>query len=66
MKRIIQRLHSAGKTVMFNSHVPRDVHELCSRIAIMCGDGWCGRDCRRKRLSEAATLEDFFMKVVTA
>ena len=35
VKRIIQELHERGKTVLFNSHILSDVHELCSRIAIM-------------------------------
>ena len=35
VKQIIERLHERGKTVMFNSHILSDVHELCSRIAIM-------------------------------
>ena len=35
VKRIIERLHDRGKTVLFNSHILSDVHELCSHIAIM-------------------------------
>ena len=35
VKRIIERLHERGKTVLFNSHILSDVHELCSHIAIM-------------------------------
>ncbi len=35
VKRIIESLHERGKTVLFNSHILSDVHELCSRIAIM-------------------------------
>ncbi len=49
VKRIIERLHERGKTVMFNSHILSDVHELCSRIAIM-RDGrvvWQGPSPRR-------------------
>jgi ABC-2 type transport system ATP-binding protein len=66
VKRIIQRLHGEGKTIMFNSHVLSDVHELCSHIAIM-REGtvvWTGTV--PEALEQAATLEDFFMKVVTA
>ena len=65
MKRIIERLHERGKTVMFNSHILSDVHELCSRIAIMRD----GRVVWQGAVEEAlddATLEEFFMKVVTA
>ena len=57
---------SAGKTVFFNSHILTDVHELCTRIAIM-RDGrvaWTGAV--DEALAEAPTLEDFFMQVVTA
>ena len=36
VKRIIERLHAAGKTVLFNSHILADVEELCTHIAIMC------------------------------
>ena len=67
VKRIIQRLHERGKTVLFNSHILSDVHELCSRIAIMReGRVDLARDVGRRRWTDAATLEDFFMKVVTA
>ena len=30
VKRIIERLHERGKTVLFNSHILSDVHELCT------------------------------------
>jgi ABC-2 type transport system ATP-binding protein len=66
VKRIIERLHERGKTVLFNSHILSDVAELCTRIAIM-RDGrvvWCGRV--DEALDGAPTLEDFFIKVVTA
>jgi ABC-2 type transport system ATP-binding protein len=66
VKRIIEKLHERGKTVIFNSHILSDVHELCDGIAIM-RDGrvaWTGRV--DEALAEAPTLEDFFMKVVTA
>lgn len=64
VKRIIERQHEAGKTVLFNSHILSDVHELCSHIAIM-RDGvviWRGEVA--EALDQAPTLEDFFMKVV--
>jgi ABC-2 type transport system ATP-binding protein len=66
VKRIIARLHERGKTVLFNSHILSDVHELCTRIAIM-RDGrvaWSGAV--DEALAEAPTLEDFFVKVITA
>jgi ABC-2 type transport system ATP-binding protein len=66
VKRIIEGLHERGKTVLFNSHILSDVSELCTRIAIM-RDGrvvWTGSV--DEALAEAATLEDFFIKVVTA
>ena len=66
VKRIIERLHERGKTVLFNSHILSDVHELCSRIAIML-DGrviWTGTV--DEALSDDETLEDFFMRVVQA
>jgi ABC-2 type transport system ATP-binding protein len=66
VKRIIEQLHERGKTVLFNSHILSDVRELCTRIAIM-RDGrvaWSGAV--DEALAEAPTLEDFFMKVVTA
>ena len=66
VKRIIERLHERGKTVLFNSHILSDVHELCSRIAIM-RDGrviWTGSV--DEALAEAETLEDFFIRVVQA
>jgi len=66
VKRIIEDLHERGKTVLFNSHILSDVHELCTRIAIM-RDGrvvWTGTV--DEALADAASLEDFFMQVVTA
>jgi len=66
VKQIIQRLHSEGKTIMFNSHVLSDVHELCTHVAIM-NRGlvvWSGTIA--EALSEAPTLEDFFMRTVEA
>jgi len=66
VKRLIEKLHERGKTVLFNSHILSDVHELCSRIAIM-RDGrviWTGSV--DEALAEAETLEDLFMRVVQA
>ena len=66
VKRIIERLHDRGKTVMFNSHILSDVHELCSHIAIMRDGRVAWRGEVAEALAEAPTLEDFFIKVVTA
>ena len=66
VKRIIEDLHERGKTVLFNSHILSDVGELCTRIAIM-REGrvvWQGEVA--EALDQAPTLEDFFIKVVTA
>ena len=65
VKRIIEGLHERGKTVMFNSHILSDVHELCSRIAIMRAGRVIWQGTVDEALAEAATLEDFFMQVVT-
>ena len=35
VKTIIQSLHERGKTVLFNSHILSDVHELCSRLSLI-------------------------------
>jgi ABC-2 type transport system ATP-binding protein len=66
VKRIIESLRVRGKTVLFNSHILSDVHELCTRVAIMRGGVviWVGTV--EEALADAATLEDFFMRVVTA
>jgi ABC-2 type transport system ATP-binding protein len=66
VKRIIERLHRRGKTVLFNSHILSDVHELCTGIAIMREGrvAWAGSV--DEALAESPTLEDFFMRVVTA
>ena len=66
VKRIIQSLRERGKTVLFNSHILSDVHELCSRIAIMREGRVIWQGTVPEALAEAPTLEDFFMKVVTA
>jgi len=65
VKRIIQRLHDEGRTVLFNSHILADVEELCTRIAVMKG----GRIVWSGTVAEALTdspegLEAFFMRVV--
>lgn len=65
VKAIIQRLHERGTTVLFNSHILSDVHELCSHVAIM-REGrvvWEGEVAAA--LAGAASLEEFFMRVVT-
>jgi len=66
VKRIIQKLHERGKTVLFNSHILSDVHELCSRIAIMREGRVVWEGAVAEALDEAPSLEEFFMKVVTA
>lgn len=66
VKRIIERLHEQGKTVMFNSHVLSDVHELCSHIAIMRQGRTIWQGSVEEALVDAPTLEEFFMKVVVA
>jgi ABC-2 type transport system ATP-binding protein len=66
VKRIIESLRERGKTVLFNSHILSDVHELCTRIAIMRGGRVIWQGTVTEAMDGAATLEDFFMKVVTA
>jgi ABC-2 type transport system ATP-binding protein len=66
VKRIIQSLHDRGKTVLFNSHILSDVHELCSRIAIMREGRVVWQGTVAEAMDGAPTLEDFFMRVVTA
>ena len=66
VKRIIQSLHERGKTVLFNSHILSDVHELCSRIAIMREGRVAWQGTVPEAMVDSPTLEDFFMKVVTA
>jgi len=67
VKRIIQRLHDQGRTVLFNSHILTDVEELCTRIAVMKG----GRIVWSGTVAEALAdspegLEVFFMRAVGA
>jgi ABC-2 type transport system ATP-binding protein len=66
VKRIIEALHERGKTVLFNSHILSDVHELCSRIAIMREGRVVWQGTVPEALDESPSLEDFFVKVVTA
>ena len=66
VKRIIQSLHERGKTVLFNSHILSDVHELCSRIAIMREGRVAWQGPVAEAMDGAPTLEDFFVRVVTA
>jgi ABC-2 type transport system ATP-binding protein len=66
VKRIIEDLHERGKTVLFNSHILSDVGELCTRIAIMCEGRVAWQGPVAEAVDQAPTLEDFFIKVVTA
>lgn len=66
VKRIIEGLRGRGKTVLFNSHILSDVHELCSRIAIMREGRVAWQGTVPEAMADAPTLEDFFMKIVTA
>ncbi len=66
VKRVIQELHERGKTVLFNSHILSDVHELCSRIAIMREGRVAWQGTVAEALEGSPSLEDFFIKVVTA
>jgi ABC-2 type transport system ATP-binding protein len=67
VKRIIQRLHDEGRTVLFNSHILADVAELCSRVGIMRGGVvlWSGR-VDEARPAAGGSLEEFFMEVVAS
>ncbi len=65
VKRIIQKLRTDGKTVMFNSHVLSDVEELCSHIAIMHRGVIVWTGTVPAALSGGGTLEEFFMRVVS-
>jgi ABC-2 type transport system ATP-binding protein len=64
VKQVIQSLHERGKTVLFNSHILSDVHELCTRIAIMRGGRVAWQGTVPEALAEAPNLEMFFMKVM--
>jgi len=64
VKRLIQRLHDEGKTVLFNSHIMADVEELCTHIGIMAGGVVLWTGTVAEALAQAPTLEDFFMKTV--
>ena len=65
VKRIIQRLHAQGRTVLFNSHILADVEELCTKIAVMKGGRivWSG-SVREALAEDPRGLEAFFMRVV--
>ncbi len=65
VKRIIQRLHAQGRTVLFNSHILADVEELCTKIAIMKSGRivWSG-SVRDALAEDSRGLEAFFMRVV--
>jgi len=66
VKVIIQRLQERGKTVLFNSHILSDVHELCTRIAIIRGGTVVWQGTVPEAMAEAATLDDFFMRVIAS
>jgi ABC-2 type transport system ATP-binding protein len=66
VKRLIQRLHDEGKTVLFNSHIMADVEELCTHIGIMARGVVVWTGTVDEALAQAPTLEDFFMKTVAS
>ena len=66
VKRLIQRLHEQGKTVLFNSHIMSDVEELCTHIGIMANGVVLWTGTVAEALAQATSLEDFFMIIVEA
>ena len=64
VKAILERLRERGKTVLFNSHILSDVHELCTHIAIMREGTVAWQGTVPEALAEAPTLEQFFISVV--
>ena len=66
VKRLIERLHERGKTVLFNSHILTDVEELCTHIGIMDKGVVVWTGTVAEALGQAPTLEDFFVRVVEA
>ncbi len=66
VKRLIQRLHDEGKTVLFNSHIMADVEELCTHIGIMARGVVLWTGTVAEALDQAPTLEAFFMQTVGA
>jgi len=65
VKVILERLRERGKTVLFNSHILSDVHELCSHIAIMREGTVAWQGTVPEALDQAPTLEQFFISVVS-
>jgi ABC-2 type transport system ATP-binding protein len=66
VKRIIERLHAAGKTILFNSHILADVGELCTHIAIMRDGRVVYEGSVEDAVATGGDLEAFFMEVVTS
>ncbi len=65
VKRIIQRLHGDGRTVLFNSHILADVEELCTRLGVMEAGRIVWTGAVEEALAESPEgLESFFMRVV--
>jgi ABC-2 type transport system ATP-binding protein len=66
VKRLIERLHDRGKTVLFNSHVLSDVEELCTHIGVMHKGVVVWTGSVEEALVGASNLEEFFVRVVEA
>jgi len=64
VKRLIQRLHDEGKTVLFNSHIMADVEELCTHIGIMTQGVVLWTGTVEEALAQASSLEQFFMTTI--
>jgi len=64
VKRLVQRLHDEGKSVLFNSHIMADVEELCTHIGIMARGVILWTGTVDEALAQAPTLEAFFMQTV--
>jgi ABC-2 type transport system ATP-binding protein len=66
LKRQLQSLHQAGKTIFFTSHALADVEEMCGRLAVIDGGRlrFAGTPAELMQGNNAANLEQAFMTLV--
>jgi ABC-2 type transport system ATP-binding protein len=66
LKRKLQTLHDAGKTIFFTSHALADVEEMCGRLAVIDRGRlrFAGTPAKLMQGNNAASLEQAFMTLV--
>ncbi len=66
VKDLILELKKEGKTIFFNSHILADAEVLCDRVGIIKKGKLISLGTVKQLLKNKKSLEDYFVKIVTA